>query len=185
MARRRRSGGSAWRTSRQRIRSAITTTGGRTSWHGSACRVAAHGEHRGRGYCLSSLRQGVARRGISLPGWRQHMMSIEAWSNACLHLTRAGGRAVSHGAVSSACHQYDGVFMHQPPGERHRMESIRAVNTACHHYDGGVNWGISPPLVGRLRIENTKSVGSVCYHHDNGSCFRGIAPPGGWRRIHH
>ena len=99
------------------------------------------------------------------------MMSIEAWSSACFHLTRAGGRAVSHGAVFSACHQYDGVFMHQPPGERHRMESIRAVNTACHHYDGSVNWGISPPLVGRLRIENTKSVGSVCYHHDNGSCF--------------
>ena len=53
--------GNALGASRQRTIHATTTTRGRTSWHRAAGRVAVHGEHRGRGYCLSSLRQGVVR----------------------------------------------------------------------------------------------------------------------------
>ena len=49
---------------------------------GTAC------HHYGRGsYVVASRR---------LAGG-QHTMSIEAWSNACHHRTRAAGRAVSHG----------------------------------------------------------------------------------------
>jgi len=80
VASRRRSGGSAWRTSRQRVLPVITTSGSRTSWHRAAGRVtvAAHVEHRGRGYCLSSLRHGVVRRVIAPPVGRQLMTNIEA-----------------------------------------------------------------------------------------------------------
>ena len=84
----RRSCGSAWGTSRQVLLPVITTSGGRTSWHHAAGRVATHGESRGRWYCLSLLRQGVVCRSIAPPvGW-QRMGNIEAESTACHHCDR-------------------------------------------------------------------------------------------------
>ena len=88
VASRRRSGGSAWGPSRQRVPPVTTATGGRTSWHRATGRVAVHGEHRGRGYYLSSLRQGVVHRSIAPPGGRQRMENIEADGTACHHYDR-------------------------------------------------------------------------------------------------
>ena len=89
-------GSNAWRTSRQRVLPVIITAGGRTSWHRAAGRVAVHGEHRGRGYRLSSLRQGVVRRGIVPPvGWKR-MENIEAEGAACLHYDRGSYLSLIH-----------------------------------------------------------------------------------------
>ena len=50
---------------RQWVLPVATTTAGSTSRHRAAGRAAAHGEHRGSRYCLSSLRQQVVHHGIA------------------------------------------------------------------------------------------------------------------------
>jgi len=120
VASRRRSGGSAWGTSRQRVPPVTTATGGRTSWHRATGRVAVHGEHRGRGYYPSSLRQGVVHRSIAPPGGRQRMENIEADGTACHHYDRGW---VRRGIV--------------PPVGWQRMENIEAEGTAFITMTGG------------------------------------------------
>ena len=70
-ASRRRDGGSALRASWQSVLPFIVTTVGRISCRAPRrWRAAAHREHRGSRYCLSSLRQWVVHHGIAPPGRR-------------------------------------------------------------------------------------------------------------------
>jgi len=65
---------------RQWVLPVATTTAGSTSRHRAAGRAAAHGEHRGSRYCLSSLRQQVVHHGIApAPGGRQRVESMRQW----------------------------------------------------------------------------------------------------------
>ena len=84
----------------------LLTTVRQASSHRATGRVAAHGEHQGRGYCLSSLRQGVVHRIIVPPVEWLRMENIEAEGTACHHYVRgsyvvASCRRTGHGG--SAC----------------------------------------------------------------------------------
>ena len=142
--------GNALGASRQRTIHATTTTRGRTSWHRAAGRVAVHGEHRGRGYCLSSLRQGVVRRVIVPPvGW-QRMENIEAVGTSCHHYDRgsyvvASRRRSGGNAWRTSRQRVLPVIIRQRVVRRgiapqvgwQLKENIEAEDTACHHYDRG------------------------------------------------
>ena len=117
-------------------------------WRRAAGRAAARGEHRGSGYCLSSLRRRVAHRGITPPGGRQRVESIEAVDTAChpfdggSHIHRAarsGGRAwrALRQWVLPVVTTIGQRVVHRgiaPSGWLQRVE-IEAVVTACHSYE--------------------------------------------------
>ena len=126
-------------TSRQSVLPVTATTAGRTSWRRRvAGTAAAHGEHCGSRYCLSSLRQRVVHHGIAPPGRRQHIESIDSE------------------AVGSACHCYDcvsyfmashlrdGQVQGEHRGSRYCLQSLRQ---RVEHR------GIAPP--GRRRARRT------------------------------
>ena len=150
-ASRRRAGGSAWRASRQWALPDVTATAGCTSWHRAAGRAAARGEHRGSGYCLSSLRQRVAHHGIApAPARRQRTESMKAADTAChrhdsrsrieASRRRAGGsawRASRQWALPDVTATAGRTSWHRAAGRVAARGEHAAVDTACRHYDSG------------------------------------------------
>ena len=178
-----------------RVLPVITTTAGRASWHCAAGRAAAHGEHRGSGYCLTSLRQRVAHRGIAPQGGWQPVESMRQWvlpvvtwaadqARGRTSWHRAGaGRATAHGtheAVGTACNRHDSRSQVVASRRRESMgQWILPVVTTTAGRTSGHRAG-----AGRAAAHGG--------HRGSGYCLsslrqqivhRGIAPLGGRRRV--
>jgi len=186
----RRSGGSAWGTSRQRVLPVITTTGGRTSWHRAAGRVAAHGEHRGRRYCLSSLRQGVVRGTIAPSGGGQRMMSIEAPCITCHHRICAAGRAASHGNQRSSRYCLSSLRQRFSTSSAGRAASDGEHQGSGHYPSLLRRQYIVPKTVllhraaQRAGTQGERRGKEYCLSFTTaGVLLRGTAPPGGRQRM--
>jgi len=167
---------------RQWVLPVATTTAGSTSRHRAAGRAAAHGEHRGSRYCLSSLRQQVVHHGIAPPGGRQRVESMRQWVLPVVTVLpviattagrtsrhRAAGRAAARGeheAVGTACRHGTA---------RHRYDS-RSCIEASRRRVGGSAWRASRqrvlPVITWTAGRASSSLRRRLIHH-------GIAPPGG------